>query len=225
MKRIPPLIVTAVVPPVVVVLVAAFALLSTRASAAPETPAKVVSVDYILALMDAGIDQREIVRRIVEKNLTFRMVAGDIDRLREAGAGKELIDVVTAEQDTSHWERPNRLGTKKGTTTGEGIEEKPDDGYDADPYYGTYIPGYSSFTFYYGYPYPYYYYPYYPYYSYAPYGYHTYYSRPYYHHPGHSYRTVPRGRGWAGSAPRGGSIGSAPHGGGRPRSSPRGSHH
>jgi hypothetical protein len=205
MKRILPLIVTAAVPPVAVVLVAALALLSTRASAAPETQAKMVSVDYVLALMDAGIDQREIVRRIVEKNLTFRMEPGDIGRLREAGAGKELVDVVTAEQDTSQWERPHRLGSA--------------------PSYGTYAPGYSSFTFSYGYPYPYYYDPYYPYTYYAPYGYHTYYSTPYYHYPGYSYRTAPRGSGSVRGTPRGGSVRSAPHGGGSPRSSPRGSHH
>lgn len=208
MKRILPLIVTAVVPPVAVVLVAALALLPTRVSAAPGTQAKTVSVDYVLALMDAGIDQRDIVRRIVEKNLTFRMAPGDIDRLREAGAGKELIDVVTAEQDTSQWERPNRLGN---------IEEQPA--------YGGYAPWHSSFTFSYGYPYPYYYYPYYPYYYYAPYGYHTYYSTPYYHYPSHSYRSVPRGSGSVRGTPRGGSVRAAPHGGGSPRSSPRGSHH
>ena len=207
MKRILPLIVPSV-------LVLALALLSGSASAAPGTQARIVSVDYVLALLDAGIEQREIIQRIVEKNLAFRLAPGDLDRLREAGGGKELIEVVTGEQDTSRWEHPNRLGT------GEGDYAAPSD--------GSYAPGYSSFSFSYGYPYyygyPAYYDPYYSYY-YAPYGYHTRFSTPYCYYPRYSYRNAPRAGGSFRGAPRGGGPSSAPHGGGSPRSSPRGSHH
>ena len=201
MKRILP-------PSVAVVLVFALALLSNRASAAPQTQSKVVSVDYVLALMDAGIDQKEIVRRIVEKNLTFHLQTGDIDRLREAGADDALVEVVSTEQDTSQWEHPRRLDAPEGITDGEGDY--------AAPSYGGYAPGYSSFTFSYGYPY--YYYPSYayyaPYYGYYSYGFHNRYGTHYGHHQSYSYRTAPRGSG---------SFRGAPHG--SPRSSPRGSHH
>lgn len=187
MKRILP-------PSVAVVLVVALALLSTRASAAPRTQSKDVSVDYVLALMDAGIDQREIIRRIVEKDLTFHLATGDIDRLREAGADSALVEVVSTEQDTSQWEHPSRLG----------------EGDYAARSYGGYAPGYSSFTFSYGYPYYYY-----PFYGYYPYGYHNHYSTRYGHHQAFSYRSAPRGSGSFRGAPRGGN----------PRSAPRGSHH
>jgi hypothetical protein len=217
MKRILPLVVPSVLPLVAVVLVVALALLSGSASAAPETQARIVSVDYVLALMDAGIEQREIIQRIVEKNLAFRLAPGDLDRLREAGCGKELIEVVTGEQDMSQWEHPNRLGT------GEGDYAAPSD--------GSYAPGgYSSFSFSYGYPYyygyPAYYDPYYAYsYYYSPYGYHTRFSSPYCYYPRQSFRNAHRGSGSFRGAPRGGSLRSAPRGGGSPRSSPRGSHH
>jgi len=109
---------------------------------------KIVGVDYVLALMDSGIDQKEIIHRIEEKNLTFRLAPGDIDRLREAGAGKNLIEVVTAEsavlenhegapsggtaapQDqrgtgSSQWGRPSRLGGE-GSAGPEGGASQPD---------------------------------------------------------------------------------------------------
>ena len=201
MKRILP-------PFVAVVLVVALALLSTPASSAPQTQSKVVSVDYVLALMDAGIDQREIVRRIVEKNLTFHLETGDIDRLREAGADDALVEVVSTEQDTSQWEHPSRLGAGDYTA----------------PSYGGYAPGYSSFTFSYGSPYYYDYYGF-PNYGYYTYGFHNHYWTRYGHHQGYSYRSAPRGSGSFRGAPRGSSPRSAPRGGGSPRPSPRGSHH
>ncbi len=109
---------------------------------------KIVGVDYVLALMDAGIDQKEIVHRIEEKNLAFRLAPGDLDRLREAGAGKNLIEVISAEsavlenhegaraggtaapQDqrgtgASQWGRPSRLGGE-GTGTPEGGAPPPE---------------------------------------------------------------------------------------------------
>src|SRR5438046_3105066 len=108
---------------------------------------KIVGVDYVLALMDAGIDQKEIIHRIEEKNLTFRLAPGDLDRLREAGAGKNLIEVISAEsavlanpegaraggtaaQDqrgtgASQWGRPSRLGSE-GAQEPEGGAPPPE---------------------------------------------------------------------------------------------------
>jgi len=242
-----------------------------RPARAASSGPKVVGVDYVLALMDAGIDQKEIIQRIEEKNLAFRLALGDLDRLREAGAGKHLIEVVSAEAavlenhegaasgpttppqdkggaDASQWGRPNRIGgeSRPGaaqappassddqTTNGdEGIEEQPYGGYSGYGGYGgyggysgyDYWPGYYSFVYSYGYPYPYYYYPgyYYPYRSY-------YFSYPFYTFPHHSFRTAPRGGGSIRGVPRGGWGGggsprSSPRGGGSPRSAPRGSHH
>ena len=192
MKRTP-------LPLVAVAFVVALTLLPSPASAASDKPVRIVRVDYVLALMDAGVDQKEIIRRIVEKNLAFDLEPDDIDRLREAGCGDPLIEVMTAEQ-----------------------ESRTSDG-------GAYAPGHTSLSFSFGYPYyydpyyPYYaYYPYYSHYGYAPYRYraHRYYPSHRYRylhapHGGHSYRGAPHGGG-----PR-----TAPHGGGRPGSSPRGSRH
>ena len=208
---------------------------------------KIVGVDYVLALMDAGIDQKDIVRRIEERNLAFHLAPGDIDRLRAAGAGKQLIEVVTTEgaasgatappqdqggTDADRWGRPSRLGSPQPEAApddgaeynNQGTEGDSYGGYNAYPDYD-YWPGYYGFVYSYGYPYPYYSYPhyYYPYRSY-------YFSAPYYSYPRHSFRGNPRGGGsWRG-VPHGGGGGggtprSTPRGGGRPRSSPRGTHH
>ena len=193
MKHIPALVAVAIV----------LALPSARASAAPEPQSRIVSVDYVLALMDAGIDQKEIVRRIVEKDLAFRLEPDDLDRLREAGCGEALIEVVSAEQDSSAWEHPRRLESNGAPTNDR------------------YAPGYLSFS--YGYPY-YYYDPfYYPYYDYPSYGFNVYYSSPFHHVPRHSFRSAPRGS-WGGGFSRHGGTHFAPRGS-SPRSSPRGSHH
>jgi len=185
--------------------VVALAFLPSPASAASDKSAKIVRVDYVLALMDAGIDQKVIIRRIVEKNLAFDLEPDDIDRLREAGCGEPLIEVMTAEQ-----------------------ESRPSDG-------SAYEPGYTSLSFSFGYPYyydpysPYYaYYPYYSHYGYAPYRYRAgFYSGYRHYYPSHSYnyRYAPHGGQSYRGAPHGGSPRTAPHGGGRPGSSPRGSHH
>lgn len=193
MKRIPPLLVPAVLLPFAIVLLAASLMLPARASAAPQ--AKAVTVDYVIGLLDAGIGQQEILDRIKEKDLTFRLEPGDTDRLREAGAGEDLIAAVTGEA-VDRWGRPSRLGRQE-TVPQEDVA-----------YYGY---GYYDFPFYY--PYPYYY---------LPYGASIYYS-PYYHYPRYGYHGVIRGSGGFRGAPRGGRI-VMPRPGGS-RSSPRGSHH
>ena len=227
----------------VLLAVALSIVVPSNLSAATESKSRIVGVDYVLALMDAGIDQKEIVKRIEEKNLGFRIAPVDVDRLREAGAGKHLIEVVVGEgtseenqegTDSSQWGRPNRLGgdqpgdaqegggeSYEGTDNGdEGIQEEPYGGYGAYPNYDYYWPGYYGFVYTYGYPY--YYYPYYSYYYY-PYRSHYYYGSYYYPYPRHYYRTAPRGSGWVTSAPRGGGVHSAPpHGGGGSRTAPRG---
>jgi len=207
MKRTPPLSVTSILPLVAVAFVVALTLLPSPASAASDRPARIVRVDYVLALMDAGVDQKEIIRRIVEKNLAFDLEPDDIGRLREAGCGDPLIEVMTAEQES----RPSSF---------EG---------------GAYEPGYTSLSFSFGYPYYYYpyspyyaYYPYYSHYGYAPYRYRAgFYSGYRHYYPSHSYnyRYAPHGGQSYRGAPHGGSPRTAPHGGGRPGSSPRGSHH
>jgi hypothetical protein len=110
---------------------------ASQPSRAAASNTKSVTVDYAIALLDAGVDQADIVARIMEKNLTFRVAPGDIDRLRAAGAGKALINTVTREgvglensetapsgitsptqeqggADTNGWGRPSRLGGKEG---------------------------------------------------------------------------------------------------------------
>jgi hypothetical protein len=170
MKRILPLLVRAVLPPFAMVLLAAALMLPARASAAPQS--KAVTVDYVIGLLDAGIGQQEILDRIKEKDLTFHLEPGDTDRLREAGAGEDLIAAVTGEA-VDRWGRPSRLGRQA--------------------YYGY---GYSDFLFYY--PYPYYSFPHY----YLPYGpsiyYSPYYHYPRYGHHGvirggGGFRGAPRG--------------------------------
>ncbi len=250
MKRKLPLIVTAVVSSLAVVLVAALSvLLPVRASAAAESKSKIVSVDYILALMDAGIGQKEIVQRIEEKNLAFRLAPGDIDRLREAGAGKHLIEVVIGEAspdattgpqdqggaDASRWARPSRLGVEqKGKPAGDAPQPEaspapsassPTD--DEAEYNGQGIDEvpYGGYSAYPGYDYwsGYYGFVY-------SYGYpYPYYYYPRYYYPYRSYYfsapyyTYPHHS--FRTVPRGGgSWRGVPHGGGggRPRSTPRG---
>jgi hypothetical protein len=148
MKHNLPLTVTAAVSSLALVLVAALSFLSSAHTWAAESTPKVVGVDYIIALMDAGIGQKDIVRRIEEKNLAFRLAPGDMDRLREAGAGKPLMDVVTAESavlenhpgaysgattppqgqggtDASEWGRPSRLAGEEQPAP-EGEDQQPE---------------------------------------------------------------------------------------------------
>ncbi len=236
MKRTLPLVATVIVLPLALVLVSALAGLPARASAPAESKAKIVSVDYVLALMDEGIDQKEIVERIQAKHLAFRVGPGDIDRLRAAGAVEELIDAVTGEgavlenqeaapagpsarpqeqggADTRGWERPNRLG-KTGEATapsyGDEGEDGDDEGIVEEPDRGYYAyPAYGYYApGYYNYMFSYGYgYPYY-YYPYYPGYYYPYRSYYYYSSP---YHHTPRFS--YRTFPRGGSFRSAPRGG------------
>ena len=137
MKRTPIL-------PTLFLLLLATVLTAAALPSRAATPApKSVTVDYVIALLDGGSSEADIVARIKEKKLTFRLVPGDIDRLRAAGAGRDLIGRITAgtvvlensegapsaepappkEQsgaDTNGWGRPSRLGGEKGTNPGAG---------------------------------------------------------------------------------------------------------
>jgi hypothetical protein len=226
-------------------LLMTFVTLAVLATTTASAATKPVTVDYVIGLLDAGVDQADIQARIQERDLTFHFAPGDIDRLRAAGASEDLIDEVLGRnattggtggrqdqggKDANGWGRPNRMGNGAVTAppaggeavyNGEGIEELPDDSDYSYSGYGYSYPGYSSYLFSYGYGYPYYYSPYYyPYYSYG------FYSSPFCHFGGHSFRTAPHGGGGWRSAPHGGgNPRSSPRGGGNPRSSPRGSHH
>jgi len=185
-------------------------LLATGPVAAAE--AKVVSVDYVIGMIEAGLGQDEIVEHILANKLTFRVSEESLGRLREAGAGDELVEVVRKRTvpDRQEWERPRRLG-------GYGdIWSDTDEGAYYDLRYG-YYPGFYGYAFYdpYGFYDPFY----------RPYPYYSFYFHRYYgprlHHRfqgnvGHlrGDRVAPRG-----SPPAGRSSG-----GGRPRAAPRGSH-
>jgi hypothetical protein len=236
--------------PLLLVIFVTVAFVATTAASAATKP---VTVDYVIGLIDAGVDQADIVARIQERDLTFRFAPGDIDRLRAAGASEDLIDEVLGRnavqenrpdattggtsgrqdkggKDANGWGRPNRMGNGDATVPpvqGEAVYNG--EGIEELPDDSDY--SYSGSGYYYpgysSYLFSYGYgYPYYysPYY----YPYYTYgfYSSPFCHIPRHSFRTAPRGGGSFQSAPRGGGgFRSAPHGGGNPRSAPRGSHH
>jgi len=130
MKRNLPVTLPAVLSFLALVFVVAALLLPGRLSAA--TAGQVVNVDYVIALLDAGVDQTKIVDRIEQKDLTFRLAPGDMARLRSAGASDKLIEAVVDRaavlegqggpgskagqeqppaQDSDHWGRPSRLGS------------------------------------------------------------------------------------------------------------------
>ncbi len=129
MKRNPPATLPAVLSSLALVLIAATLLLPGRLLAA--TSDQVVNVDYVIALLDAGVDQAKVIDRIEQKGLTFRLAPGDMARLRSAGADDKLIEAVvdhaavleghggpgpqagqeqTPTQDSDSWGRPSRLG-------------------------------------------------------------------------------------------------------------------
>ena len=211
-------------------VVAVLALPGRTAAAAKDTT---VNVDYVIALLDSGVERAKIVERIDSQNLTFRLAPGDVARLRAAGADDKLIDAVVdhaavlegqgqaSAQGTDRWSRPSRLGNPAGS----GQEQAPpaDDeqqyqqqvgedgqGIEEAPYDGGYgggsygyYPGYYSGYYDYYGGYPY------PYYYSYPYGAYFHYSSPYYsYYPRHYYY----GYGYSG------------HGGGGVRSAPRGTH-
>lgn len=97
------------------------------------------TVDYVLGMLEAGMEEEAIITRILEKNLTFRVAEGDIDRLRQAGASDRLIITVVREgvilenrrvaaeekgapesagPGNGSWTRPRRLGKPEMMETG-----------------------------------------------------------------------------------------------------------
>ncbi len=219
---------------------------------APSTAATVArphSVDYVIGMLEAGVPSRTIIARIDKGSLTFTVGAGDVDRLKAAGADEALVRAVKAaatspvappeatqapeKEKSQAWSRPPRLAEPRETNGGEGEDlesgspaesERPHGGY---PYYRPgddddqgYGYGGYSYDFYYGYPfYDPFYVPYFPYY----YSYYGYYS-PYYQYnygPGFRYYNRP-GR----AIPRGSGrfmprgSGGRPPVGGAPRGRP-----
>jgi hypothetical protein len=225
MKQTRPAIVPAILSALAFMLIVASLLLPGRLSAA--STGQVVNVDYVIALLDAGVDQAKVIDRIEQKGLTFRLGPGDMARLRSAGADDKLIEAVV--DHAAVLEGQGSPGTKAEQAQYQQQSGEDGQGIDEEPYgdsYGYSYPGYYSgyYDFYYGYPYPYYYYPY-------PYGAYFY---PYYHfYPRQQFfGGFGRGGGGVRTAPRGGHW-TAPHSGGgshsaprsSPRPSPRGSHH
>ncbi len=222
------------------------AIAITRAAAAAAAPH---TVDYLIGMLEAGVDQSTIITRIHEKNLTFRLEEGDLDRLKAAGASDALVTAVAGEEkgggSSEAWSRPRRMeeeqsggaqeeaappdeGEGTGETGGapEAQEENvPHGGY---PYYrsgedDSYHPYYNPYAVYYGPPwYDYDYYPFSFYYSYYyPSFYYPYrfYSPYYFYYYGGSFGRGPMG---GRVVPRGTPRGSWGGGIGHP-SSPRGS--
>jgi len=214
----------------------------TAPAATPEQDAPAgLSVDYVLGLLEAGMQEGLIVDLINARGLRFDLRPGDLDRLLAAGAGDALIGIVVRngrQVDPQSWSRPRRIeaGSPAGekATDGEAAEEAGEPAPAEQRWYGG-IYAYVGAPYWYGYwsypyPYPYYYSYSYPYY----YGYPYRYGYPYHYGYGRHYRpapprgyTGPRSGGWHSYPPRG--SGSAPRGGspgGHPPSnrSPRGSH-
>ncbi len=229
-----------------VLVVALLTLPESTLAAAKDTTT--LNVDYVIALLDSGVERAKIVERIESKGLTFRLAPGDVARLRAAGADDKVIDAVVdhaavlesqgqapAPQGTEGWGRPNRLGNSGGGGSGQEQTAPPADeeqqytqqygedgqGIEEAPYggsYGYYYPGYYGGYYDYWYGYPY------PYYYGYPYGAYYYYSSPYYHsyYPRY-YRYGFSGRGGGGvrTVPRGTRPMGAPRSGGGSHSAPR----
>jgi hypothetical protein len=239
MKRTLTLLLSSLILPLLLATVATLIFLPSRASAAGT---KSVTVDYVIGLLDAGVAEDDVVTRIKENHLTFRVAPGDIDRLMAAGATGHLIDEiinagVTLENregapsgdqpggqnqggtDTNGWGRPSRMGTSGKVAPPAGGDYQGDgQGIEEIPDGGSYAyPGN-------GYYYPSYYYP-----SYFGFGlsygysypyYYPYYSSYYYPYYNSYHCPTPyhysNGGGGYRTAPRGGggSFHTGPRGGG-----------
>src|SRR5262249_24468861 len=81
------------------ILVAAFLALTVIFTSGAMTPAgsQTVSVAYVIGMLQAGMDQRAITQSLHGRAVAFRRAPGDIDRLRAAGAGDELVQAVARE--------------------------------------------------------------------------------------------------------------------------------
>jgi len=116
-------------PPVQVVLAAAF-LVAISVVPAGAAQARTHTVDYVIGMLEAGVDQPTILARIHDARLTFQIAAGDLDRLRDAGAGDALVQAVKGAAAAPSDEksaapgassRPQRLGQGAGEA-GERLE-------------------------------------------------------------------------------------------------------
>jgi hypothetical protein len=76
-----------------VLSILSLSLIGSRPLLASESASR--SVDYVIGMLEAGVAQPAIVARIHDKSLTFVLAEGDVDRLRAAGAGDDLIRAVT----------------------------------------------------------------------------------------------------------------------------------
>src|SRR5437899_11976514 len=94
MNQTKPAIVPAVLSALALMLIVATLLLPGRVSAAATEQG--VNVDYVIALLDAGVDQTKIADRIEQKGLTFRLAPADMARLRSAGAKDKLTAAAVA---------------------------------------------------------------------------------------------------------------------------------
>lgn len=190
-------------------------------------PAEPLTVDYVIGMLDAGMDQDAIVRHIDQEGLRFALRKGDVDRLLEAGAGEDLLLAVLRDG----WSRPRRLAPSEGGPVyGQEEEGRPDEdseggGSGSSGHYGVFFsfgfPLYYGYPFYYGYPY-YYGYPHY-YAFYYPRLHHYFYAgAPYYHHRHprhHGLKYAGYGRRSHGGPPHLGHRGARPGGRG-PRAAP-----
>jgi hypothetical protein len=188
---------------------------------------KPVTVDYVIGMIDSGLEPEAIIEHIVDHKLTFRLSEKSLERLRAAGASDDLIGVVRdrSARVRDDWERPRRLG-EYGDIWSDNGEGDEDEGYGGGAVsYGGYMyfgPWYGYYPGMYG---PYFYDPYFIHYSYyLPYGYHSYYfpraHPPRQHGRFHGHGFVPRGER---ITPRGSPPAGRSPGGGRTRP-PRGSH-
>jgi hypothetical protein len=201
--------------------------------AVPSTAAETrVTVDYVIGMLQAGLEQDAIIEQIVDKQVHFVLGEGDLERLRQAGAHEGLVAVVEREvaatgsdaaagQPGESWSRPQRIpGTvDEGADTAEAAPR---------PYYGYGYVYYGPWYDYYPYPYYSYYPGYYGVFSYPYYGYYYPYYGHHAHHHGGYYGHGPRshypGHGGVTRGPRGSTHRSSPSGrSGRSGSSNRGS--
>ena len=114
----------------IVLLVSLLLIVPFTLARAADEP-QVMSADYLIGMLQAGMDQDAIIERVINEDLLFRLEKGDIDRLRDAGAGKDLIRVVARRE----------------------VGEDEEDGV-VSPYYGVapyYYPGYAFAPWSFGY--------------------------------------------------------------------------
>src|SRR5262249_43374983 len=131
---------------------AALVAIPVIAAESPRTP----TVDYVIGMLEAGMDPQEITDIIHEHGLAFKIEPGDLDRLRAAGADDELMQAVGgapgADVTAPGAPPPEATAPQPSDEGKQATQEAPRGGY---PYY---VPGEDR---------PYYRPPYYVYYGYG----------------------------------------------------------